>query len=60
MGYPMAQNLRAKLPSNSTLIVCDVAESQVEKFVEETKGRIETASSPRQVAETAVRYPSAE
>ena len=54
MGYPMAQNLRAKLPPDSLLVVCDVTKSQVTKFVDETKGRIETASTPRQVAETAV------
>lgn len=38
MGYPMAVNLRKGLPSDHTLLVCDVVPSALEKFHADTSG----------------------
>jgi hypothetical protein len=56
MGFPMARNLRAKIPPSSRLIICEVVEAQVRKFLIETKGagEIQVARTPREVAEQAV------
>ncbi|KAL5460933.1 hypothetical protein PMIN06_002459 [Paraphaeosphaeria minitans] len=47
MGYPMAINLRKGLPSNHTLLICDVVPSALEKFHSETKnyGPVETVQN---------------
>ena len=56
MGFPMAQQLRAKIPNTSTLIVREVVMSQVEKFLAETEalGPIKVADTALAVAEEAV------
>ncbi|EPS43325.1 hypothetical protein H072_2689 [Dactylellina haptotyla CBS 200.50] len=36
MGYPMAKNLRAKIPDTDSLIVYDINEPATSRFVEET------------------------
>jgi len=53
MGYPMAQNLRKRIPQSSQLIICDVVEAQVKKFLAETepKEHIAAASTPKEIAE---------
>ncbi|KAK2748006.1 hypothetical protein FQN57_001597 [Myotisia sp. PD_48] len=54
MGYPMARNLRSKIPDSDTLIICDSNPETTQKFVAEGKGKkIEVASGPREVAEKA-------
>ena len=55
MGYPMAQNLRKALPSSSTLVISELVQTQVNKFLLETSqfGPIKVASSPKEVAENA-------
>lgn len=57
MGYPIAQQLRAKIPKSSTLIIREVILSQVEKFLADTEaaGPIKVADTARAVAEEAVR-----
>jgi len=57
MGFPMAQQLRAKIPRSSTLIIREVIKSQAERFLAETEavGPIKVADSARSVAEEAVR-----
>ncbi|KAL8703016.1 MAG: hypothetical protein Q9201_003792 [Fulgogasparrea decipioides] len=67
MGYPMAQNLRAKIPESDTLIVHDQKREVTQRFKEEVgiaaagagaegKGKgIEVAETPREVAEKSVR-----
>lgn len=37
MGYPMAQNLRLKLPPSDTLIVYDIRTEVVDRFATEEK-----------------------
>jgi 3-hydroxyisobutyrate dehydrogenase-like beta-hydroxyacid dehydrogenase len=54
MGYGMAQNLRAKIPESSTLVLCELSDARREKFIAETPGRIEVAHSPKEVAQKAV------
>jgi 3-hydroxyisobutyrate dehydrogenase len=39
MGYPMAVNLRSKLPATSTVLVCDVSEAAIAKFREQMAGK---------------------
>jgi 3-hydroxyisobutyrate/3-hydroxypropionate dehydrogenase len=56
MGFPMAHNLRAKIPRSSRLVICEVAEAQIKRFLAENEhlGEIQVASSPKEVAEQAV------
>ena len=65
-GYPMAKNLRAKIPETDTLIICDTNTKVTEKFAEEVgiatsstnaPGRrtgIHIAENPREVAQKSV------
>ncbi len=57
MGWGMAQNLRAKIPKSSQLIICEIVEERRDKFVAETEGLIKVAYSPKEVAEQAVSEP---
>ena len=54
MGYRMAQNLRSKLPADSELVVCEVVQSVLEKFVGETHGLVKVANTPKEVSEQSV------
>ncbi|KAG0650786.1 3-hydroxyisobutyrate [Hyphodiscus hymeniophilus] len=53
MGFGMAQNLRAKLPEESTLVICEIVEKRRDQFMAETQGLLKVASSPKEVAEQA-------
>ena len=57
IGYPMAKNLRAKIPSEDTLYVFDVNKAATEKFKEEAgkEQKVVVANTARQVAEESVR-----
>lgn len=62
----MAKNLRAKIPASDTLIVRDVNQDAMTRFVEESQeiarssgagagvGRVEVAENAREVAEKSV------
>ncbi|KAF2119447.1 3-hydroxyisobutyrate dehydrogenase-like protein [Lophiotrema nucula] len=39
MGYPMALNLRKGLPSSHTLLICDVVESAIARFLQDAEGQ---------------------
>lgn len=54
MGYGMAQNLRAKIPKSSTLVICEIVEKRRDQFVAETDGLLKVALSPKEVAKQAV------
>jgi hypothetical protein len=57
-GYPMAKNLRAKIPESDTLTIFDVNSSSADKLVKEaTPAKITIAKGPREVAESAVCLP---
>lgn len=49
----MAQNLRKALPAASTLVISELVQQQVDKFLSETSqfGPIKVVSSPKEVAE---------
>ncbi|EGD98503.1 3-hydroxyisobutyrate dehydrogenase [Trichophyton tonsurans CBS 112818] len=50
MGYPMARNLRAKIPASDTLLVCDANPETTARFIAETEN-VKVASGPRELAE---------
>lgn len=54
MGFHMATNLTAKLPSGSSLVVCEIVKSTLDRFLLKTKGPIEVAETPKEVAEKCV------
>lgn len=54
MGSGMARNLRARMPKQSKLIVCELDEKKRQDFVASTEGLIETADTPRELAEKSV------
>jgi len=55
MGYPMALNVRRKLPSSSKLYVFDVVKSALQKFKEEAGayGEVIICSSSKEVTDNA-------
>lgn len=55
MGYPMAVNLRSKLPSRYKLLICDVSSDALSKFQSELpdKGPIEVVKSGYEAAQKA-------
>ncbi|KAF1939038.1 hypothetical protein EJ02DRAFT_425155 [Clathrospora elynae] len=53
MGYPMAKNLRAKIPSQDTLFVHDVNTAATKKFLEEHPQGVRIVDNAREVAEEA-------
>ena len=50
----MARNLRAKLPSDDTLVVQDVNTAATAKFLEENPDGVRVADTAREVAEKSV------
>jgi hypothetical protein len=62
IGYNMARNLQAKLPSSDTIRVYDINPDSVKRFAQETKAlssgaAVEVASSVREAAEDSVGPP---
>ncbi|KAH7260735.1 NAD binding domain of 6-phosphogluconate dehydrogenase-domain-containing protein [Fusarium redolens] len=51
MGWGMAKNLRAKIPADSVLYVCEVNKPRRDEFVASTAGKIQVVDSPREIAE---------
>jgi len=56
MGYPMAKNLRAGLGKDKTLLICDVSEDLLNRFIQETQGQgpVEIVSNGFEAAKAAV------
>lgn len=54
MGFGMAKNVRHKIPTSSTLVVCELIKSQRDEFTSTIEGKIETAETPKEVAEKCV------
>jgi hypothetical protein len=62
LGYPMAKNLRLKLPNDDILFVQDINQKATESFSQESPEGVIIAETPREVAEKAVcciRFPCA-
>ena len=56
MGYPMALNIRKKIPQTSKLYIFDISKAALEKFVEDTGSDVEVviASSSKEVVDNTV------
>ncbi|RFU27069.1 hypothetical protein B7463_g9272, partial [Scytalidium lignicola] len=50
MGFHMAGNLHSKLPPGAKLIVCEIVEATLKRFLEQTPS-VESAANPREIAE---------
>ena len=56
MGYGMAMNIATKMPSSSSLIICDINQNAIDSFISEASAKnvsVTFASSPKEVAEQA-------
>ncbi|KAF2121504.1 NAD binding domain of 6-phosphogluconate dehydrogenase-domain-containing protein [Lophiotrema nucula] len=53
MGYPMAKNLRAKIPAEDVLFINDVNKAAAAQFLEENPQGVRIADTVREVAEKA-------
>lgn len=59
MGHGMAKNIRQKIPQADTLVIYDVNKQVVDRFVKEFEGsKVIAATSPKEVAELSVRFPT--
>ncbi|EEU37451.1 uncharacterized protein NECHADRAFT_97103 [Fusarium vanettenii 77-13-4] len=52
MGWGMAKNLRAKIPAESVLNVCEINKARLDEFVSSTSGKIQVCNSPLEVAQS--------
>lgn len=58
MGHGMAKNIRLRIPDSSLLVVYDVNQEAVQRFIDEHNGAgVQAAKSPKEVAELAVSSP---
>ncbi len=55
MGFGMAKNLRASMPEQCKLVVCELNTQRRDEFISLVDGTVEAADSPRQIAEHCVR-----
>jgi len=54
-GYPMAKNLRAKIPEGDTMTIFDVNSSSTERLKSEaSSSNLHIAKSPKEVAQNSV------
>lgn len=54
MGWGMAKNLRAKIPPDSVLNVCEVSKDRRDEFISSTPGKVFAAASPFEVVKNSV------
>ncbi|RSM11447.1 hypothetical protein CEP52_003047 [Fusarium oligoseptatum] len=52
MGWGMAKNLRAKIPTESVLNVCEINKARLDEFISSTPGRIQICESPLEVVQS--------
>lgn len=55
-GFPMAKNLRAKIPAEDVLFIQDINKAATSKFLEENPSGVRIADSVREIAEKSVRH----
>lgn len=55
MGWGMASNLRAKLPPDATLVVCEINKERLDQWLKTAPGPVIVATTPKEVAEQSVR-----
>ncbi|KAL6249907.1 hypothetical protein RBB50_003763 [Rhinocladiella similis] len=51
MGFGMAKNLRESMPKDCKLLVCELNTARRKQFVSSVGGLVETAESPKEIAE---------
>jgi hypothetical protein len=58
MGYPMSINLRKKIPKSPCLVILELNQERVKRFVDETKalGEVIVAQSLNEVAQQSVNH----
>lgn len=58
MGYGMAMNVRKKMPTASTLVVCELDQARRDEFCSEAQqyGQVDKADTPKEIAERSVRH----
>lgn len=60
MGWHMARNVMKKMDKDSRMAICDIDSSRVDEMIAYAAGiapdRVDSASTPREVVEKAVRY----
>lgn len=54
MGWGMAKNLRAKIPTDSVLNVCEINKPRLDEFVSSTPSKIQVCDSPLEVVQSSV------
>lgn len=54
MGWGMAKNLRARIPPDSVLNVCEVSRDRRDEFISSTPGKVLAAESPFEVVKNCV------
>ena len=56
MGFGMCSNIRSKIKPDDQLFICDINQSALNRFIEESKGQanIEVLKTPKDVAEQCV------
>ncbi|KAI8652221.1 hypothetical protein NCS57_01285100 [Fusarium keratoplasticum] len=52
MGWGMAKNLRAKIPTDSVVNVCEINKPRLDEFVSSTPGKIQVCNSPLEVVQS--------
>ena len=57
MGFGMCSNIHAKIKPDDQLFICDINQSTLERFIQESKGqaKLEILKTPKDVAEQCVR-----
>jgi 3-hydroxyisobutyrate dehydrogenase len=55
MGYPMVENLVAKLPPSAKIFVFDVSKEALKRITVQNQGRVQACSSAKEMAEKSVR-----
>ncbi len=58
MGFGMAKNLRESMPKDCKLLVCELNTARRKQFVSSVGGLVETAESPKEIAEQCVCRPN--
>lgn len=56
MGWGMANNLRAKLPPDATLVICEVNKDRLDQWLKQAPGPVSVAATPKAVAEQSVSW----
>jgi 3-hydroxyisobutyrate dehydrogenase len=54
MGWGMATNLRAKIPEDAALYVCEIDKARLDSWIAEASGPIYVAENPAEIVKKCV------